>query len=278
MKDVGHPLEASRSPRVPGVPSAALRGIVVGEYAGFTEATSPSGGFVLPATTTVPVIVKIEDSPLRPPVFVNGPHDSFMTVAGECAPTYLEFRLAPLGAYRVFGGLPLDELPDEPLDLVDVLGSEGRLLGERVRAVTSWRQRFALVDRFLLENVDRGPRPAPEISRVWAMLAESSGQEPIRNLAVESGWSHKHLITKFKQQVGVAPKTAARLIRFDVVRRHVAEGNFGWSRIAVEAGYADQSHLVREVRQFTGGTPSAMWSGMRTGQIPSRLRQPGFVP
>ena len=80
-------------------------------------------------------------------------------------------------------------------------------------------------------------------------------------LADEVGWSHKHLISRFKQQVGLSPKTAARLVRFDRVLRSIEQpGAPGWERVAAEAGYADQAHLVREFRTFTGRTPTVFVS------------------
>jgi methylphosphotriester-DNA--protein-cysteine methyltransferase len=63
------------------------------------------------------------------------------------------------------------------------------------------------------------------------------------------------LITRFRQQVGLPPKTVARLIRFGQVLRSIDQGR-SWERIAAESGYADQPHLVREFRRFTGTTPT----------------------
>lgn len=89
-------------------------------------------------------------------------------------------------------------------------------------------------------------------------LAATGGTARIGELAREVGWSHKHLITRFTQQVGLAPKAVARLVRFDRVLRALERpGAPGWERIAAEAGYADQPHLVREFRAFTGLTPTA---------------------
>jgi AraC-like DNA-binding protein len=65
------------------------------------------------------------------------------------------------------------------------------------------------------------------------------------------------LITRFRQQVGLPPKTAARLIRFDAVWRRLADRPPArWDQIAAECGYADQAHLIRDFRQFTGATPT----------------------
>ena len=89
---------------------------------------------------------------------------------------------------------------------------------------------------------------------------------PIGRLAAEVGWSHKHLITRFRQQVGLGPKTAARLIRFDGVWRRLDQAGDrpDWGLVAAEAGYADQAHLVREFRQFTGTTPTGFLAQIRT--------------
>jgi AraC-like DNA-binding protein len=102
-----------------------------------------------------------------------------------------------------------------------------------------------------------GPRPSPEVAWAWERLVASGGAMPIGQLAKEVGWSHKHLIAKFRQQVGLRPKTAARLIRFDRVLGRLDEcRGLDWGVVAREAGYADQAHLIREFKQFTGATPT----------------------
>jgi AraC-like DNA-binding protein len=95
------------------------------------------------------------------------------------------------------------------------------------------------------------------VSHAWHLLVRSSGTTTIKDIARKVGWSHKHLIAKFKQQVGVAPHLAARLLRLSTVWRHIDDEQT-WARIAAESGYADQAHLIREFRHFTGTTPGAL--------------------
>jgi hypothetical protein len=102
-------------------------------YVGFTEATTPRH-LVLPATTSVPLVVKILDSAHRPPAFVMGARGSSMVVEGDCAPSSLEVVLPPLGAYRLLG-LPMAELSGQLLDLVEVLTTPAEFVA---RAVPSW--------------------------------------------------------------------------------------------------------------------------------------------
>src|ERR671914_3137956 len=132
--------ERARWPRLAAAPQAQLRPLLPRGYAGFTEATVPRH-LVLPATTSVPLVVKLADSAHRPPAFVMGAHGSSLVLEGDCAPSYLEVLLSPLGAYRILG-LPMAELSGQLVDLVEVLGADGRRLGEQIRETPSWPRRF----------------------------------------------------------------------------------------------------------------------------------------
>ncbi len=75
-------------------------------------------------------------------------------------------------------------------------------------------------------------------------------------LAGELGWSRKRLGVRFRQEVGVPPKTVARMLRFERAAALVGRGNCDWALIAFECGYYDQSHLVNEFRAIAGRTPT----------------------
>jgi AraC-like DNA-binding protein len=247
--------ERARWPRVAGRPHPALRSLLPRGYAGFTEATIPRQ-LALPATASVPLVVKLVDSPHRPPQFLMGAHGAPLVVDGACARSYLEVWLAPLAAYTLLG-LPMEELSGHTVDLVEVLGADGRRLAEQLRASPSWWRRFALLDRFLLKRLEGGPQPSDEVAWAWQRLVRTGGAVAIGRIAGEVGWSHKHLIARFRQQVGLAPKTAARLVRFNAVWRRLEGQAPDWADLAREAGYADQAHLVRDFRRLTGMTPTA---------------------
>jgi AraC-like DNA-binding protein len=211
----------------------------------------------VPATAAITIILRLKDAPRFPPEVLAGAHNTALVAKGPCAPVYVELWLAPLGAYRLLG-LPMDALTGQLVDLTDVLGTGSRRLVDQLRDTPSWPQRFGLLDEFLLRRAQDGPDPTPEVAWAWQRLTATGGRLPIRRLADEVGWSHKHLITRFSQQIGLAPKTAARLIRFDQVWRRLAtHPPARWDQIAADCGYADQAHLIRDFRQFTGATPTA---------------------
>jgi AraC-like DNA-binding protein len=249
--------EWARWPRVGGAPHPQLRPLLARDYAGFTEAPAHPD-VVVPATAAIVIILILQDSLGRSAV-LGGARDTFWVPEGVCAPACVELWLAPLGAYRLLG-LPMDALSGQVVDLTDVLGAGSRRLADQIRETPCWQERFGLLDEFLLRRAQDGPEPAPEVAWAWRRLTATGGGLPIGRLAGEAGWSHKHLITKFRQQVGLPPKTAARLVRFDAVCRRLAE-HAGqparWDEVAADSGYADQAHLIRDFQEFTGASPTA---------------------
>ena len=239
-------------------PHPALRGTLVRGHQGWVRPDDRSGRFVLPASLSLQLLVKVEDSALRPPEFVNGVLDAHSAIEGGCAPRYLETALSPLGAYRILG-VPLDHLTGRLIDLTDVFGADARRLGERIRDVPTWSRRFDVLDRFLMARLDRAPAVSPEVGHVWQRLTATAGGVPIGELCREIGWSHKHLITRFRQQVGLTPKRASRVTRFEHLLRRLARERPrpDWDLLAAAAGYADQAHMIRDFGQFLGTTPTA---------------------
>ena len=209
-----------------------------------------------PARLVTQLAVKVTDQPWHPAVLVNGPSTTSTRIPGPWAPA-IAARLAPLGAYKLLGPA-LSEISGSCLvALEDVVGAAARRLSEQVQSAETWVERGRLLDAFLLDRATHGPPPSPEVIHAWYLLVRSGGKNTISGLARQVGWSHKHLITKFKQQIGVAPHLAARLVRLSTVWRHLDDQR-DWARIAAECGYADQAHLTREFRRFTGTTPGAL--------------------
>ena len=93
------------------------------------------------------------------------------------------------------------------------------------------------------------------------MLLRSAGSVPVSAIAHEVGWSERHLANRFRAEIGLAPKAAARVARFHRARhalqRELADrGRADIAWIAAGCGYADQSHLDRDFNAFAGLPPS----------------------
>ncbi|MGA4993133.1 helix-turn-helix domain-containing protein [Nonomuraea bangladeshensis] len=97
----------------------------------------------------------------------------------------------------------------------------------------------------------------PEVAWAWRRIVAGRGLVRVEGLAGEVGWSRKRLWSRFRAQLGLPPKRAAKLVRFDRAAHRLVAGE-GAARVAAEGGYADQPHLHREVMAFAGATPSAL--------------------
>ena len=85
-------------------------------------------------------------------------------------------------------------------------------------------------------------------------LQESCGAAPIETVADRLDCSRKHLAASFREHIGLSPKTAARMIRFNTVLDGL-RARRAFADIAFDCGYADQAHMIRECRAFTGLAP-----------------------
>ena len=198
-----------------------------------------------------------EDGPARLDSFVAGLHAAPAIVcAGGPGWACIELRLTPLGAHRVLG-LPMHELANRSVELEELVPCAGELAG-RLHDAASWADRFDLVETFLVGRLAGSAPPAPEVAWSWHRLRRSGGRASIGELAAELGWSHRRLIARFREQIGLAPKAAARVLRFDraVTALRPPQG-LGLAELATACGYFDQAHLNRDFRELAGTTPTA---------------------
>jgi AraC-like DNA-binding protein len=146
----------------------------------------------------------------------------------------------------------------------DVFGRETERIRERMREAATWPERFAAVDAALRRRLSAANLPAAtapavpdEVARAWQLLLKTRGTIPISTLADEVGWSTRHLATRFRAEIGLTPKAAARVIRFDRTRRLItSDSGITLAELAVRCGYFDQAHLDREFRSLVGCSPT----------------------
>jgi AraC-like DNA-binding protein len=239
-----------------GAPDPRLRPLLGRDHVGFTEVGAPLRRWLMPPSANVTLILGAGE-PLGelPGAFVSGIDSGFSVVEYGGTWSCVDLKLTPLGAYSLLG-VPMDELTDRVAEVGDVLGAEGRRLAERVAEAPSWERRFALVDDFLLRRAEAGPEPSAGVAEAWRRIRETGGRISIGELAAETGWSRKHLITRFRREIGLPPKRLGRIVRFAGLLRRIDTGPVRWDRLAAEHGYYDQAHLNRDFREFTGTSPT----------------------
>jgi AraC-like DNA-binding protein len=167
----------------------------------------------------------------------------------------LQVRLSPVVAHAVLGDSP--QLGGTVAGLDDLWGRDAARLQEQLRAAASWDDRFAIAEAGLARRLEAGRALDPEVAFAWGQMVTSRGRVRVDLLAAELGWSRKRLWSRFRSQIGLTPKRAAQLVRFDHAAHRLAAGHSA-ARVAAESGYVDQSHLHRDVMAFAGVTPTAV--------------------
>ena len=246
-------------------PGAALRPHLSGAVEGWRQLHGEPAAMREVPFPGVPVIFNLGDpwgvedpgaGPARRDSFVAGLHTSPTIVHAAATWECIELRLTPLGAHRILG-LPMHELSNRTLDSVELLPGVDELT-DRLHASPSWDERFDLVESFLTRRLVEARPAAPGVEWAWRRLRETGGRATIRGLADELGWSHRRLIARFREQIGLTPKAAARVLRFDRAVHALASTRAGeLAEIAYECGYFDQAHLNRDFRELAGTTPTA---------------------
>lgn len=187
--------------------------------------------------------------------FAVGMQESWSLTEYEGDQHGIEVRMSPAAA-RALLGVPVRELVNSCVDLEDIAGRRGSDLVERLAVAPGWAERFALLDAEIMQRLANSPPPPPAVELTWGRLTASGGSERVARLAKELGYSRRHLSDRFRDEIGLPPKTVARILRFNrVARRLRAGGEPDLATLALSCGYYDQSHLNRDFREFAGCTP-----------------------
>lgn len=252
--------ELGRWSRAVRRPDPRLRGLLYRDLIGFEQDSAAFSCWLEPPRPALSLIVDLEgeisaDGAPLPGAWIAGLSDRYAVVGFSPRYASIDLELTPLGAWSVLG-LPLGELQGQTVRLQDAFGHPGRRLVDQLRDAPGWDARFDAVEAFLLARVDAGPRPTPAVAWALSRLWATEGRVRVESLAAQLGCSRRYLHARFREQIGLPPKTVARLIRFGAVRRRIERAPIRWADIAYECGYADQSHLNRDFRELAGTTPS----------------------
>ena len=199
-----------------------------------------------------------ETRKLQPRNFLVGQMRGPIMISPSGPVQLIGIRFHP-GGTLPFLCVPLHELTDHVVELGSLssglerdlllVTSESQSLPEKIRALETF-----LTGR--LTNSEQDPR----LMKIAARIVDSRGLIAVDELADDAGISSRQLERRFLREIGVGPKLLGRIIRFQQVFRAVEQGNSAWAEIAIECGYYDQAHLIRDFNQFAQQTPAVLFS------------------
>jgi AraC-like DNA-binding protein len=222
---------------------------------------------ILPSGT-IELVINLRDDELRiydragPGVcerfsgaIVSGTYEQFFVIDTAEEASLLGVHFKSGGAFPFFG-LPVSDLVDTHVDLETLWGQSARELRDRLRAATTPLAKFHVIEMALLARL---PAHVSHHGAVRFALDTFGRSSPttLRALCEHIGLSQRRFIEVFKAEVGLTPKVFQRVQRFqrllDLVRRAASPN---WSELAVDCGFFDQSHLIRDFVEFSGFSPA----------------------
>lgn len=161
--------------------------------------------------------------------------------------------LLPEGA-SFFLGVPGREIADRVIGL-DSFWKEAESIEGQIADCKHDSCRVAIVEAVLIRQLR--PHRSLVIAHAARKMREGEGQMTVRSIAEWAGMSRQLLGRGFNEQIGLSPKTYLRLCRFRKALASLSsESRLG--ELAAAAGYYDQSHMIAEIREFSGMTPAAI--------------------
>ena len=194
----------------------------------------------------------------QPRNFVVGQMTGPILISPSGEVRLLGIRFQP-GGTRAFLDLPVNEIADQVVELEGLSRQFERGLMRVCEHAMTLDRKIAAVDAFLSTRLSSGRFDA-HLLALAATVIDRHGLVSVDQLASSAGVSSRQLERRFLQEVGIGPKLLARIVRFQQVFRAVDQSNPAWAEVAIECGYYDQAHLIRDFKQFAQQTPAVLFA------------------
>jgi AraC-like DNA-binding protein len=195
------------------------------------------------------------EAPANLQALVGGLHTGPVLIAQDRFQSGIHVELNPLGA-RALLGVSAADLSGHVVGLEDLGPPRFETLVPRLAGVPDWPARFAILDDVFASAVADAASPLPEVGWAWRRMVRAGGKVRVASLADEVGWSRRHFGEKFRAEVGISPKQAARVLRFERAGSMLRRGGpVDLASLALGCGYYDQAHLTNEWRTLAGCSP-----------------------
>ena len=196
----------------------------------------------------------------QPQALLVGQMDSHVRIAPTGPTDLAGVRFLPAGAYP-FLRLPLVEIQNRILDLSTVVPVLSERLAEELWVRRPSSSGAAALQSTLVRELRSAPDVSTEVETAARLALESNGRISVDSLSRALGVGGRHLERVFREKVGIGPKRLCRILRFQSVFRGAEKrAPSAWADVALDCGYYDQAHFIKDFRRFTGESPSQFFA------------------
>jgi AraC-like DNA-binding protein len=191
---------------------------------------------------------------------VCGPHTEFFVIDSSGESTVVGVHFKP-GGVVPFLQMPSDELSNMHVSLEQIWGSGAVDLRDELLQADGPEAMFRILENQLLEHARTPIQPMSRHPAVLFAIRELQSppmySRSVSEIVDQIGLSSRRFIQIFKEEVGMTPKLFHRISRFQEVLSRMANNTaMEWTEIALECGYYDQSHFIKDFQAFSGLNPS----------------------
>jgi AraC-like DNA-binding protein len=187
---------------------------------------------------------------------ISGPHSGRFTrvIEGRGSVFGIKFKA---GGFYPFVNKPIALIADRTISLSEVFGSAAIRFESELLAIEDDAGRMAIANEFLSA---RAPAPDPltaQAAAIVASIVDDRSVTKVEQLVDRHAVSKRALQRLFQQYVGVGPKWVINRFRLHEALEQLANGvPTDWATIALDLGYFDQAHFIRDFKQLIGRTPA----------------------
>ena len=207
----------------------------------------------------VKLVVALNKEIPIPPVVVTGP--KYKTAGLLFGKDHLMIKIAfhPTGTYRLLG-INMQQTINNGINASDFWGDSVHYVLKQLRQCSSYDSMIEIICDFVEQRFDRSCRPEEPIDTTAIQMLDPSKNLSLDEWASLACLSLRQFERNFITRVGISPKLFIRIVRFEYamkVKNNCPDKS--WSGIALECGYSDSSHLLREFKEFAEFPPSRFY-------------------
>lgn len=161
--------------------------------------------------------------------------------------------------------IPSLEVTNKQVDLLSFLGKEGVELEDKMVAAHSNTERISIIVHFFEKKLQRSSTKLTPLPSAVHLVQRMKGNVKVRDLASKYYLSERQFERNFKEFTGISPKLFSRIVRFHAAFAEYRKPGNSLTKIALDCGYYDQSHLIQDCKKFSGDVPKLVFSGSAEG-------------
>jgi len=150
----------------------------------------------------------------------------------------------------------MSSLTDNAILIPDAIYQQIKPLKDIAFEPISFENKVKKSEQWLSHFVSKISPPSSQGQAAVTMILASNGQLSLDEVLTQTQLNERQLERYFKTHIGVSPKFYCRIIRFSYIFKLASSEHPNWAAISAQSGFYDQSHFIKNFKEFTGEEPS----------------------